>query len=92
MDAIKIFTKNLKKELETLMKTVRIYNQDIKIEVGIEKCVMFIMKRGERETTQEHLDRKKITNYLGIFEVNAIKQTNRKGKKMNKAKTTAKIS
>ena len=49
MDDIKIFDKN-EKELETLIKTLRIYNQDIAMAFGIEKCAMLIMKKGERET------------------------------------------
>ena len=36
MDDIKLFTKN-EKELETLIHTVRIYSQDIRMEFGIEK-------------------------------------------------------
>ena len=37
MDDIKVFAKN-EKELETQIHAVRIYNQDIGIEFGIEKC------------------------------------------------------
>ena len=36
MDNIKLFAKN-KKELETIIQTVRIYSQDIRIEFGIDK-------------------------------------------------------
>ena len=36
MDDIKLFAKN-KKELETLIQTMRIYSQDIIMEFGIEK-------------------------------------------------------
>ena len=50
MDVIKLFTKN-KKELETLIHTVRIYSQDIGIEFGIEKCTMLIMKSGKWHRT-----------------------------------------
>ena len=37
MDDIKLFAK-IEKELETLIHAVRIYNQDIEMEFGIEKC------------------------------------------------------
>ena len=48
---IKIFAKN-KKELETLIQTIRIYSQDIGMEFGIEKCAMLIMKSVKRETAE----------------------------------------
>ena len=47
MDDIKLFAKN-KKELETLIHAVRIYSQDIGIELGIEKCAILVMKNGKR--------------------------------------------
>ena len=50
MDEIKIFAKN-EKELETLIHAVRIYSQDIRIEFGIEKCAMLVMKGGKRHMT-----------------------------------------
>ena len=46
MDDIKLFAKN-EKELETLIHTVKIYSQDIKMEFGIEKCATLVMKRGK---------------------------------------------
>ena len=47
MDDIKLFAKN-EKELETQIHTVRIYSQDIRMEFGIEKCSMLVMKSGKR--------------------------------------------
>ncbi len=44
MDDIKLFAKN-EKELETFIHTVRIYNQDIGMEFGIEKCAMLVIKK-----------------------------------------------
>ena len=44
---IKLFAKN-EKELETLKHAVRIYNQDIGIEFGIEKGAALEMKSGKR--------------------------------------------
>ncbi len=42
MDGIKLFAKS-EKELETLIHTVRIYNQDIGMEFGIGKCALLEM-------------------------------------------------
>ena len=39
------FCKN-EKELETQIQTVRIYNQDIGMGFGIERCTMLVMKNG----------------------------------------------
>ena len=50
MDDFKLFAKN-EKELETLIHAVRICSQDIKIEFGIEKCAMLVMKSGKRYIT-----------------------------------------
>ena len=50
MDGIKLFTKN-EKELETLIRAVRIYSQDIGMESGIEKCARLVMKSGKRHLT-----------------------------------------
>ena len=47
MDDIKLFAKN-KKELETLIHAIRIYSQDIRMEFGIEKCALLIMKSAKR--------------------------------------------
>ena len=46
MDDIKLFAKNVK-ELKTFIQFVRIYNQDIKMEFGIEKFAMLAMKSGK---------------------------------------------
>ena len=48
---IKRFAKN-EKELETLIKTVRIYSQNIGMEFGIEKCAMRIMRSRKRHMTK----------------------------------------
>ena len=47
MDDIKLFTKN-EKQLETLLHAVRIYSQDIGMELSSEKWVMLVMKSGKR--------------------------------------------
>ena len=50
MDDIKLFAKN-EKEMETLIRTVRIYSQDIGMEFGIEIYAMLVMKSGKRHMT-----------------------------------------
>ena len=51
MDDIKLFAKN-EKELESLIKAVRIYSQDIGMEFAIEKCAVLIMKSGRQHRTE----------------------------------------
>ena len=48
MKDITLFAKT-EKELETLIKTIRIYIQELGLEVGLEKCVMLIAKSGKRQ-------------------------------------------
>ena len=49
MNDIKLFVKN--EEIETLIHTLRIYRQDIRIEFCIGKCAMLVMKSGKRQLT-----------------------------------------
>ena len=89
MDDIKLFAKNEKK-LETLIHTVRIYNQDIGMEFGFEKCALLVMKSGKRHLTDgiELPNQKKIRTlaenetykYLGIMEADTTKQVEMKDK------------
>ena len=89
MDNIKLFAKN-KKELETLIHAVRIYNQDIGMEFGWEKCVMLVMKRGKWHLTDgmelsnqdkiRTLAENKTYKYLAILEADTIKQVEIKSK------------
>ena len=86
---IKLFAKNVK-ELETVIHAVRIYSQDIRIEFGIEKCTMLIMKSGKWQLTDgmELLNQDKIRmlgeketyKYLGILEADTLKQVEMKEK------------
>ena len=48
MDYIKYLAKN-EKELETMIQIISIYTQDIKVEFGIEKCAMILMRSGKRQ-------------------------------------------
>ena len=47
MDDINFFARN-EKELETLIQTMTIYSQDIKMEFGIKKCTMLVMENCKR--------------------------------------------
>ena len=83
---------SLKKEKErkTLIETVKIFNEDIEIQHGIEKCALFIMKNGKRQTMDrtklanqgisECLKRRKIAGTSGILESDTIKQVEMKEK------------
>ena len=51
IDDIKLFAKN-EKELVILIHAVRICREDMKMEFGIEKCAMLIMKSGKRQMTE----------------------------------------
>ena len=46
MNDIKLFAKN-KNDLEDLIQTVGIYREDIKMEIGIEKCGILVTKSGK---------------------------------------------
>ena len=94
MDDIKLFAIN-GKELETQIQTIRIYNQDIGMEFGIEKGAMLIMKSRKRQITegielpsQERIrtrEEKKNYNYLEILEPDTIKQVKMKIKYLDMA-------
>ena len=89
MDDIKLFAKK-KKELKTLIQTIRIYSQHIGMEFDIEKCAEFIMKSGKGKTmdgaekpNQERirtLEKKENYKYPAIFEADTQKQTVKKEK------------
>ena len=89
MDDIKLFAKD-EKELEILIYTVRIYNQDIRMNFGIEKSAMLVMKIGKRHRTDriELLNQDKIRTlgeketykYLCLLETDTIKQVEMKEK------------
>ena len=79
-----------KKELETLIQTVRIYSQDIGKEFSIEEYAMRVIKRGKRHITKgaeqpnqvviRTLGVKETYIYLGVLEADTIKQVDTKEK------------
>ena len=46
MDDLKLYGKNTK-ELEALLSTVNIFNKDIKMEFGLDKCAILTINRGK---------------------------------------------
>ena len=92
---IKIFAKN-EKEFETIIETVRIYNLDIGMEFGKEKCSMLMMRSGNLQMTEgmlmltlvfcffsrknQNVGEKEIYKYLVILEADIIKQVEMKEK------------
>ena len=90
MDDIKPFAKN-EKEFENLILTVRIYSQAIGMEFSIGKYAMLLLKNGKLSMTEGveltnqvvigTLGEKETYKYLGILEVDTIKQVEIKDKK-----------
>ena len=89
MNDIKLFAKN-EKELETLIQSVGIYDQDIGKELGIETCSMLKKKSGKRRMTEgmelPHQEKirtlgvKETYKYLWILEADTVKQVEMKEK------------
>ena len=87
MDDLKFYAKS-KKDLESLIQTVRIFSDDIGTEFGLDKCAVIIIKRGKQiEADGVRLpDEKKIRSlkedesykYLGVLEVDDLKQSGMK--------------
>ena len=46
MDNIKLFARNVD-QIDSLVNTVRIFSEDIKMEFGLSKCGVLIIKRGK---------------------------------------------
>ena len=51
IDNIKVLAKS-EKQLEILMQILRKYSKYVRMEFGIEKCVMLMMKSGKREKAE----------------------------------------
>ena len=81
MDDLKLFVKN-EDQIDSLVNTVKIFSEDIKMEFGLPKCGVLIMKRG-RVVKNEGIsmsDGKMMKNieeggykYLGILEADGVK-------------------
>ena len=47
MDSLKLFRKT-KNDLESLVQTVRIFTEDIRMRFGLQKCATLVMNRGKK--------------------------------------------
>ncbi|XP_029643373.1 uncharacterized protein LOC115217830 [Octopus sinensis] len=82
MDDIKVYAKN-KKGLESLVRTIHVFSNDVGMEFGIEKCATLKMKRGRSKRSQEiemlngqtmgAVEKGQWYKYLGILEADEIK-------------------
>ena len=88
MDDLKLFAKS-KKQIDSLIQTVHIFSEDIRIQFGIKKCGVLIMERGKVIRTDGirlpgGQDMKEIDEtgyaYLGILETDKIKEKEMKEK------------
>ena len=82
MDDLKLFAKK-ENQLKSLIHTVRILSDDIRMEFGLSKCALLIMKRGRFERSEgidmpngeimKSIDEGGGYKYLGILEADGIK-------------------
>ena len=83
MDDLKVYGKN-QNQVDTLVQTIRVVTTDMRMEFGINKCAMLIMKRGrlthsEGITLPDNLQIRRMKEdddgykYLGVLEVEGIK-------------------
>ena len=87
MDDLKLFAGN-ENQLHNLVHTVRIFSEDIRMEFGLDKCAVLIMKRGKVERsdgiempdgrTIREVDNESGYKYLGILEADGIKHNKMK--------------
>ncbi len=78
---IKLFAKN-EKELETLLHAFRIYTQHIRMEFGIEKCAMLVMKSGKRHLT-DRMELRNQDKFRTLEEKETYKYLDQKGTSTN---------
>lgn len=88
MDDLKIYARS-KKEMESLVQSVRLFSDDIRMRFGLAKCATITMKRGKK-TEDSGLDMNdgcKIEDighgsykYLGVLEADKIKMQEMKDK------------
>ena len=95
MDDLKLYGEN-EKALDSLVQTVRIFTNDIRIEFGIEKCATLIQKRGKVVRSEgiklpdnkviKALQDNKDYKYLGLLQVDKVKGQEMKEKITNEYK------
>ena len=80
---LKLYSKN-EKELDSLIQTVRVFSQDIRMEFGIDKCATIVLKRGKLVKSDgiklpdgkemKSLNEGDGYKYLGVTEADEIKK------------------
>ena len=94
MDDLKLFSK-IEEQMDTLVRTVHVFSTDIVMEFGMKKCGILTMKRGKvvrcegiklpnSEVTEEI--EKEGYIYLGIVELDKIKENEMKEKTIKEYK------
>ena len=89
MDDLKLYVSN-RKSLESLIQTVLVFNNDIGMEFGVEKCAVLTMKKGKmansdgialpNKTTMKGLKEGDRYKYLGVIQINRTKHYDMKEK------------
>ena len=89
MDDLKLYSKN-EKVLDSLIQTVRVFSQDIRMEFGIDKCATIVLKRGKLVKSDgiklpdgkemKSLNEGDGYKYLGVTEADEIKKKEMKEK------------
>ena len=86
MDDLKLFAKSID-QIDSLVQTVYVFSEDIRMEFGLKKCGLLVLKRGkvvkmDGVTLPDGQARKQIDEdgyrYLGILELNSVKERERK--------------
>ena len=81
MDDLKLFAKN-EDQIDSFVNTIRIFSENIKMESGLPKCMVLIMKQGKVVKSERmNMPDGKMINYiaegryiyLGILEFDGIK-------------------
>ena len=95
MDDLKLYSKT-EKTLDSLIQTVLIFSNDIKMEFGIEKCAILVLKRGKVIKSEgiklpdnrkmRSLDENEEYKYLGILQAVQNKQKEMKERVGNEYK------
>ena len=94
MDDLKLFSKS-EEQTETLVRTVHIFSTDIGMEFGLKKCGILVMKRGKvvrcegitlpNGEIMKEVEKQGYT-YLGIIELDKIKEKEMKEKIIKECK------
>ena len=89
MDELKLYASN-EKSLESLIQTIRVLNNEIEMEIGVEKCAVLTMKKGQmansngivlpNKTTMKRLKEGDSYKNLGVIQADGTKHNEKKEK------------